>query len=732
MEFEPDLRMSPAPIIAALGGLGMVFLVLGELVLSSAEHSSAMNLCLLSYGTCGIALTLCSQKPQLGRWSSVLGLLAVTYAGNAWLPVPGLATLLCVPVASAAALIGLSGALAIAVTATALLLLTPAGVAGNSSGTTIAALSGIWAILGIMFAIDNPVRQLAGWARSYYARADGLLQEARDRRAELEQAMEDLAHANLQLTRLNALTQGLRQAAEDARTAKEQFVANVSHELRTPLNMVVGFTEMIMQAPKAYGGPLPTGLLADLSVIHRNARHLADLIDDVLDLSQIESGQMALVKEHVAFQEIVEASAEAVRPLFKSKNLYLETDIEESLPTIFCDRTRIREVMLNLLSNAGRFTERGGVRVRAWQDCSDLLVSVVDTGRGIAVKDLGRLFQPFQQADGSIRRLYGGTGLGLSISRRFVEMHEGKIWAESQEGVGTTFFIRLPLEPAGPAPEGAGSAYWRGLQPGWEYLQRTRPSAAPKISLRPRLVVLEPGDVLQRLLRRYLQDVEIAASHNLEDAVKALADQSSDAFLINDLSIGSALPRVQSAAIPDGVPTIICSVPDLTESAEIMGVAGYLIKPIARQTLLDVLSRLNLPGNTILVVDDEPEALQLFRRLLASAAPGYRVLRARDGQEGLRILRDQRPDAVLLDLVMPGMDGFRLLEAKSQDPELREIPVIICSAQDPAGHPVVSDAVLITRSGGLSAPPLLACIKAIMEILSAGSAGRGLPATPLG
>ena len=164
-------------------------------------------------------------------------------------------------------------------------------------GADIVALVAIWSILAVMLAAYRPLYRLAAWAWGYYERAGALLQEARDRRAELEQALEDLMQANVQLTRLNTLAQGLRQAAEDARTAKEQFVANVSHELRTPLNMVVGFSEMIMQAPGVRRHDTTSALLADLSVIHRNADHLSDLIDDVLDLSQIEADQVTLVKE---------------------------------------------------------------------------------------------------------------------------------------------------------------------------------------------------------------------------------------------------------------------------------------------------------------------------------------------------------------------------------------------------------------------------------------------------
>lgn len=292
----------------------------------------------------------------------------------------------------------------------------------------------------------------------------------------------------------------MHQVAEEARRAKEQFVANVSHELRTPLNMIVGFSEMIIQAPKAYGAALPAALRADLDVILRNAQHLASLINDVLDRSQVEAGRMALTRERVALPEIIDEARSGVERLYGSKGLYLRVEVPAELPPVFCDRTRIREVLLNLLTNAARYAEQGGVDLHAWQEGSDVIVSVADTGPGIAPEDAGKLFAPFQQLDGSIRRRYGGSGLGLAISKDFVELHGGKMWLESEKGRGSTFFFRLPIEPLA-LPD---SPAWRWLDAEWEYRQRTRPAAIPSAAVTPRLLVVEEGTALQRLLGRYL------------------------------------------------------------------------------------------------------------------------------------------------------------------------------------------------------------------------------------
>jgi CheY-like chemotaxis protein len=479
--------------------------------------------------------------------------------------------------------------------------------------------------------------------------------------------------------------------------------------------MILGFSEMITRSPDIYSSEIPSSLLADLDVIHRNSQHLSRLIDDVLDLSQVDADQVALTKEWTPLREIVDAAVVAVRPLFDSKGLYLREEMDEDL-IAFCDPTRIRQVLLNLLSNAGRFTKRGGVYLRAWQEEGSLMVSIADTGPGIAPQDLGRLFQPFQQIDGSIRRRYGGTGLGLCISKRFIELHEGDIWVESEENVGTTFSFRIPVAPPSPANE---AHFAHSLTPEWEYVQRTRPSKAPKPMVASRLVVLESGQVLRRLLSRYTDDIEIAPVASLQQAIHTLANEPARALLINDVSIGDALQRLdEHVELPYGTPAIVCSVPGIHEAVGGLGVSDYLVKPIARETLLATLDHLGLEGKTVLVIDDQLEALRLFRRMLISEEGGYRVLKATNGQQGMRILREQGADVVLLDLVMPRMDGFRFLAEKSQDPALRDIPVVVISACDPAGQPVVSNALAVTRRGGLSVPQLLSCIDTLSATLA--------------
>jgi signal transduction histidine kinase/CheY-like chemotaxis protein len=712
--FKPDLRISPAWVIALMIAAGVVLGLVTQVHSNSVEREKWQDLVLLLFLLTLLSWGLNQWKPSLGRWAVIITLVMIVYWGHQWLQGPGFLTLLVIPTALAAALISLPAGLIVTIGETALVLSSNILMPELEPTVIITSLIAIWAILGVMTLVYGPVNQVADWAREYFQEAQDLSEETHERRAKLEQVLADLAQANLQMTRLNILAQGLRRMAEEAQRTKEEFVANVSHELRTPLNMIIGFSETILQSPGAYGKKIPPALLADLMVIYRNAEHLSELINDVLDLSQIDAEKMALTKEQAQLKEIVEEATTAIRPLYTSKGLYLDVDIPENLPSIFCDRTRIREVLLNLLSNAGRFTERGGVRLRTWLEGNEVLVSVADSGPGIAAKDLDKVFQPFQQLDSSIRRRFGGTGLGLTISERFIKLHGGKIWVESVEGSGTTFFFCLPVTPSALMSD----SFLRGLTPDWEYLQRTHPYSGPKLVVQPRFVVLESGNTLHRLLTRYWDKVEVTAVVNLEEAIAELSRLPAQALLVNETSPTKLLEYLNLAQkLPNNTPLITCSIPQLDELNR-LSASMRLVKPIFREMLLEALDQLNIKEGIILIIDDEPDALQLFRRMLTSSERDYRILLARDGQEALTILQECQPQVILLDLVMPNMDGFQLLELRRQHPVLSEIPVVVISARDPAGQPIVSSMVAATLGGGLSVSQLLASIEAFSKVLA--------------
>ncbi len=565
----------------------------------------------------------------------------------------------------------------------------------------------------------------AKWALFSYNRTRANLEEARNQRLELIQAQEDLSKANRELARLADRLKILQRVAEEARQAKAEFVANVSHELRTPLNMIIGFTEVIAKSPHLYGGRLPASLMTDIGAIQRNSQHLLALVNDVLDLSQVEAGRMALSREWVSIQDMIQMAISVVQGLFNTKGLYLKLDLPENLPQVFCDQTRIRQVIINLLSNAGRFTSSGGVTINYRLEKNHLVISVADTGPGIPEEDQKRIFEPFQQADNSIRRLYGGSGLGLTISKQFVELHGGKMGLTSQPGLGTTFFFTLPLTPSLNEEEAlAQQRVRRGLIPDDEYgyRLRTRPSKAPPLNMVSRMVVLEKEQSLQRLLNRYLQDTEVVPTHTVSEAAEALSRSPAQALVVN-MPPFEDLPSEALSIAPFGTPVISCWIPGEVEAANQLGVIQYLMKPLTRERLLSVLddlpARIQLPAGikNILVADDEPDELHLFARMLESDPHGYRVLQATNGKRVLEMLRSRKPDILLLDLFMPVMSGFQVLEEKQKDPSIRDIPVIVISSRDPLGEAITSNTIRVSHNGGFSTNHLLEIIQTVTQII---------------
>jgi signal transduction histidine kinase/CheY-like chemotaxis protein len=582
----------------------------------------------------------------------------------------------------------------------------------------------IWLVQALVWCVLQCTREVLQWSQESVSTMRELLESARDQRLQFRQTQNDLMQANKELARISNRLDSMQRAAEEARRAKEEFVANVSHELRIPLNMIIGFGEMLAQAPQTYGQDIPAALLADLMIILRNSRHLYRLIDDILDLSQIEAGRWALTKERVAPSELLLSVCETMRPLFDRKGLYLNLEIPCDLPDILCDAGRIREVLINLLSNAARFTDEGGVHVRTWREEEHLITQVEDTGPGIAPEDQTRLFKPFEQLDPSLRRRQGGTGLGLSISQALVQLHAGKIWMESEIGCGTSVFFTLPIEPVGVSDPGIA----RWFSP---YLQHEpRRTQVPHLTVTPRFVVLERGTSLQHLLGRYMDDTEIVPVDSLDQAMKELTHIPSEALLINagdkELSdIDHAMP------LPNNTSAIICSLPSVHDVTEALGILDYLIKPISRQSLLKAIEHIEVRSNTVLIVDDEPDALRLLHRMLASSPKRYRVLRANNGLRALEIMRDEHPDVVVLDLMMPNMDGFQLLDIKRSDGAIRDIPTIVTSARDPMGQPIISRRISLISSEGLSVSQILMGIKALSSI-GAPLGRQGPPRFPEG
>jgi signal transduction histidine kinase/DNA-binding response OmpR family regulator len=503
------------------------------------------------------------------------------------------------------------------------------------------------------------------WALSMAREARKNADEARGNRAEVRRVLKSLDEAYVRLERTNEALIFAREAAEKAYRFKAEFVTNVSHELRTPLNLIVGFSEMMATAPESYGGvPLPREYRGDVMAIYRSARHLSDLINDVLDLSRIESGRLPLSKEPADLGEVVREATEIVRGLAEARGLRLKLDLPDALPMLRLDRTRVRQVLLNLLTNATRFTDAGWIRTRVRMEGGEAIITVEDTGRGIPPDRLNRAFEAFTQLDED--RAREGSGLGLAVSKKFVELHGGRMWIESEVGRGTAVGFSLPIPREGQEVQVSPlkvSPWLRSLQG------------------QPTVLVLHDDLHAMSLLRRYIDGFQFVLADTADKVHKVMQETWPVAVIADATWAGRCDAPDQALELPAHIPVITCSLPSIRRQGLLPGATDYLPKPITRQELWDALSRLPRPPRTVLIVDDDPHVVRLLARMLKAGDPSLRVLEAFGGQEGLEIARSQRPDVILLDLVMPEVNGYAFLEEITHDSEMAGTPIIIVSVR---------------------------------------------------
>jgi len=497
------------------------------------------------------------------------------------------------------------------------------------------------------------------------------IEQLRDHQGELNRALKALDEAYVRLQRSNQELRAARREAEDARVVKERFVANVSHELRTPLNVIVGFAELMYLEPESYPGvSLTPPFEDDLRQLYRTSRHLQDLVNDVLDLSRIDAAALPMFREWHDLHEIIQEALETVMPLMDQRHLWVRVERDGDPPALFLDRTRIRQVLLNLLNNAARYTDQGGITVGVQVREADVLLRVEDTGVGIAPDQIGVIFEEFRQADMTTRRREG-AGLGLSLSRRFVELHGGSMWVESAPGEGSTFFVSLPL----PWSEAETEAL------------RQIPERLPHPEAQAPVVVVDPDPTFGDMMRRYLGDRQVVPAADLVEAEAAIQREQPGGLLVNLTPDAPAEAWYGSATALAGrynLPVIRCSIPSPSwmQSANGMGLDAVLIKPVSQGNLMATLERVAPDARNVLVIDDSRGFLSLMTRLLEGAGNDRRVLTASSGEQGLAIAEGARPDLVLLDMVLPGISGFEVLERLRGAAFGRELKVIGVTATD--------------------------------------------------
>ncbi len=703
--FKSELRMSATP--AAL-------VVMAVSLLGIAAFRLQPFWALLLVGASAV-LGLNARRPVMAKALLVATLTVSLTLGAGRGLIPGGLALLAIPVGIAGALIGLPAAAMSAAAAGALIAVMPLlGLPAPGIAQAAIAVVVMLGMLGVLIMAYRPFDQFVGWAEDYYQRTQQQLTDALDAKLRLEQALTDLTHASRQLTLLNDRLAALRAVAEEAQKTKTAFVAKVSHEFRTPLNMIIGLVDILMRSQELYGRKLPPAVIEDLGIIYRNCEHLASMIDDVLSLSQAEAGQLALHREPADLAEIIAEAATVVKPLIQKKGLWLKIEVAD-LPAVYCDRTRIRQVILNLLSNAACFTETGGITVRGATGEGCVTVSVADTGPGIAPQDMTRIFEPFCQGSQPLWRDRSGSGLGLSISKQFVEMHGGRIGLESRLGEGTVFEFELPIEQ----PLERASQHSRWLSEAWVWLERDRrPAALPVVQSQPCVLLHDPEGALRGALEGHTADLELIQVDDWRQVGVEAGRTVAHLALVGAPTMLELVARLHEASQTlQDTPIAGCVVAPHTSRLNGADVLDILVKPIRRSALLEAVSGVSSGVRRILIADDDAEVVRLWTRMLQTSGHHYEITVARDGTEALAKLRAEQPDLLLLDMLMPGLDGKQVLEQKGLDPACHDIPVILVSAQDLEDEPAHYDSLTLTWNQGFTIGRVLACSLAASAVM---------------
>jgi PAS domain S-box-containing protein len=484
----------------------------------------------------------------------------------------------------------------------------------------------------------------------------------------------------------------LLQARDDAlaaNKAKSAFLANMSHELRTPMNAIIGYSEMLMEEAEDLEledfGP-------DLEKIHRAGNHLLGLINDILDLSKIEAGKMQLYFERFSVGGMLQDIAATVEALVRKKNNRFEIRGAEGVGEMKSDLTKVRQTLFNLISNAAKFTENGEIVLSVRRERDEAAVewlsfAVSDTGIGIPADKIDELFEEFTQADVSTTRKYGGTGLGLAITKRFCKLLGGSIEVRSEVGEGSTFTIRLPAEGTAAKPAAAEtSALPESASPVEPAASdATRPVAGA--ASRGTVLVIDDDPTVRDLLSRNLHrdGYDVLLAENGERGLELARTHAPAAITLDVMMPGldgwTVLRTLKADEATRDIPVIMITIVDDKTLGYTLGAAEYLPKPLDRRQLREALARLRTEGSGyVLVVDDEPDMRELSRRALE--AEGLEVREAADGQEALEVIARRRPGLILLDLMMPVMDGFEFLLRLRQDPVNADLPVVVVTAKD--------------------------------------------------
>ncbi len=508
-----------------------------------------------------------------------------------------------------------------------------------------------------------------------------LARELKDKNQELETQTEQLLSHTYELRQQSKVLQKQnieleikRHEVEEANNLKNQFLSNMSHELRTPLNSIMGLSRVLLMQAKE---KISNEEARYLEVIERNGKNLLDLINDILDLAKIESGRIDLHPELISPLLLVEMIMESLEPIVREKGIYLKPDFPEDFPHIVSDEARLHQVLLNVIGNAVKFTEKGGVTVSGKCDDHKIQITVSDTGIGIPKKEIQYIFDEFRQIDGSAARKYEGTGLGLAIARKSVHMLGGAISVESVPGKGSTFAVTLPLSR--------------------KEIRRTDPGslANQETEIKPKqktvLVVDDDPDIVKLIAKNLIKNgYNVIAATSGEEAIRLSLIHRPFAITLDifmpDMDGWEVLQKLKAMPDTKDIPVIVVSMNDDTETAFALGATGYVSKPLKEDSLISEIHKIDIKNRLLstkcqvmIVEDNEFERAQMVKMIENAGMSAFSV---ENGLQCVSQLEDEVPDIIILDLVMPEMDGFTVLEKIRSHGRTAGIPVIIVTSKD--------------------------------------------------
>ncbi|KQP80424.1 response regulator [Methylobacterium sp. Leaf117] len=559
------------------------------------------------------------------------------------------------------------------------------------------------------YEIEHRIRRHDGVWRIMSARAVPILEENGSIREWVGTHSDVTARKEAELA-----LEAAKEAAEEANRAKSQFLANMSHELRTPLSAVIGYSEMLQEEIEDLG---EEGLLADMRKIESNARHLLGLINDVLDLSKIEAERMEVYAETFSVSETVRDVASTVESLIEKKGNTLALEIADDLGEAQTDQTKLRQCLINLLSNAAKFTEGGRIVLAVSRMTRDeaawLNFRVTDTGIGMNAEQQAKLFQRFTQADASTTRRFGGTGLGLAITRAFAEMLGGRIEVESEEGSGTTFTLVVPAVYVPASPQAAVAHDHGALH----LTHEARPIPGGHV------LIIDDDASTRDLLARFLQKdgFTVATARDGREGIERARELKPRVILLDvtmpRMDGWSVLRTLRADPELGTTPIIMVTVLDEQNLAFSLGATDYLQKPIEWTQLKSAMDRFKPSEHKgpVLIIDDDPDARERLSAMLTRE--GWRVASAENGVAGLEATAAKKPCLILLDLMMPEMDGFGFLRALRERAEWRDIPVVVLTAKDITAEDrrrLAGRADRVLQKGGLSLTDLAASLRPLV------------------